>query len=213
MLPTYQRHINGIPLTQGRRTLRIREKYIVLLVFVTFGTVCFGAFFFLPDLRDRVSVDGIRRELVDGVFFPEPAEKTGVFRHDPGEDFDDHQIKDRERFNLRLEHERKQQEILENVRRRLNMTAEEHKPIKAAINDDKQRILERQKSEEARKRSEAEKEALQETKDHEGVHGGQGGEPEDEVTKKRRDKIRQVSSKRAVQSGERARLGLSRLKT
>uniref|UniRef100_A0A182N1H5 Uncharacterized protein n=1 Tax=Anopheles dirus TaxID=7168 RepID=A0A182N1H5_9DIPT len=69
MLPTYQRVSSGggagggtagsgtvtNPLA-GRRSFRSREKCLILLVLSTFGFVCFGGFFFLPDnfSADRV---------------------------------------------------------------------------------------------------------------------------------------------------------------
>lgn len=55
-LPTYQRFVNGVPVPLfSRRSFRPREKYLILLVFLTFGVVCFGAFFFLPDFRNSTS--------------------------------------------------------------------------------------------------------------------------------------------------------------
>ena len=52
LLPSYQRFVNGVPVALfSRRAFRPREKYLILLVFLTFGVVCFGAFFFLPDFR------------------------------------------------------------------------------------------------------------------------------------------------------------------
>lgn len=52
VLPSYQRFANGVPVPLfSRRSFRPREKYLILLVFLTFGVVCFGAFFFLPDFR------------------------------------------------------------------------------------------------------------------------------------------------------------------
>uniref|UniRef100_A0A182US36 Uncharacterized protein n=1 Tax=Anopheles merus TaxID=30066 RepID=A0A182US36_ANOME len=67
MLPTYQRVGGGgsgtagtsVSVTNpllGRRSFRSREKCLILLVLSTFGFVCFGGFFFLPDnfSADRV---------------------------------------------------------------------------------------------------------------------------------------------------------------
>lgn len=52
ILPSYQRFVNGVPVPLfSRRSFRPREKYLILLVFLTFGVVCFGTFFFLPDFR------------------------------------------------------------------------------------------------------------------------------------------------------------------
>ncbi|KAJ8676686.1 hypothetical protein QAD02_012473, partial [Eretmocerus hayati] len=60
LLPSYQRFAGGLHSAPGqlfsgggaaavRRSFRPREKHLILLVFLTFGVVCFGAFFFLPD--------------------------------------------------------------------------------------------------------------------------------------------------------------------
>ncbi|XP_053678748.1 mannosyl-oligosaccharide alpha-1,2-mannosidase IA [Anopheles nili] len=68
MLPTYQRVGSGTggsgggpsgvstSALLGRRSFRSREKCLILLVLSTFGFVCFGGFFFLPDnfSADRV---------------------------------------------------------------------------------------------------------------------------------------------------------------
>ncbi|XP_015431671.1 PREDICTED: mannosyl-oligosaccharide 1,2-alpha-mannosidase IB-like [Dufourea novaeangliae] len=52
VLPSYQRFVNGVPVSLfSRRSFRPREKYLILLVFLSFGVVCFGTFFFLPDFR------------------------------------------------------------------------------------------------------------------------------------------------------------------
>lgn len=52
VLPSYQRFVNGVPASLfSRRSFRPREKYLILLVFLSFGVVCFGTFFFLPDFR------------------------------------------------------------------------------------------------------------------------------------------------------------------
>lgn len=52
ILPTYQRFVNGVPVPQfSRKSFRPREKYLIVLVFLTFGLVCFGTFFFLPEFR------------------------------------------------------------------------------------------------------------------------------------------------------------------
>lgn len=53
LLPSYQRFVNGVPISLfSRRAFRPREKYLIFLVILTFGVVCFGAFFFLPDFRN-----------------------------------------------------------------------------------------------------------------------------------------------------------------
>jgi hypothetical protein len=70
MLPTYQRYVNGVPVSTKGKGMRLREKYVIGVVFLTFATVCFGAIFFLPEFRVGVDVrkgiDGVGRDL----FFP-----------------------------------------------------------------------------------------------------------------------------------------------
>ncbi|XP_014616320.1 PREDICTED: mannosyl-oligosaccharide 1,2-alpha-mannosidase IA isoform X1 [Polistes canadensis] len=64
ILPSYQRLANGgAPASLfARRSFRPREKYLILLVFLTFAVVCFGAFFFLPDFgAGGVAVDSVYR--------------------------------------------------------------------------------------------------------------------------------------------------------
>ncbi|XP_076656436.1 alpha-Mannosidase class I a [Halictus rubicundus] len=54
VLPSYQRFVNGVPVSLfSRRSFRPRGKYLILLVscVLSFGVVCFGMFFFLPDFR------------------------------------------------------------------------------------------------------------------------------------------------------------------
>lgn len=70
MLPTYQRYVKGVPVSTKGKGMRLREKYVIGVVFLTFATVCFGAIFFLPEFRVGVDVrkgiDGVGRDL----FFP-----------------------------------------------------------------------------------------------------------------------------------------------
>ncbi|KAK6187726.1 hypothetical protein SNE40_005686 [Patella caerulea] len=113
-LPNFQRYINGVPVPNGRKMLRLREKYIIMLVLLTFGTVCFGAFFFLPDLRDRVSMDGMRKHLRDAgnvIFFPHArigpdghpiSDKAKILRHDEY-NIDPHRIDDKVRLRGKIE--------------------------------------------------------------------------------------------------------------
>ena len=92
VLPTYQKYANGVPLpTRRQSSLRIREKYIICLVFVTFLMVCFGGFFFLPDYGGRV-------EPLD-IFLPQRGENNGhMNRHHPDEVEDIHSVRDKDSF-------------------------------------------------------------------------------------------------------------------
>ncbi|XP_013793251.2 mannosyl-oligosaccharide 1,2-alpha-mannosidase IB-like, partial [Limulus polyphemus] len=52
ILPMYGRYLNGVPLTlSGRKKLRLREKFILFSVFGTFGVICMGSLYFLPEFR------------------------------------------------------------------------------------------------------------------------------------------------------------------
>jgi hypothetical protein len=71
MLPTYQRYVKGVPVSSKGKGMRLREKYVAGIVFFSFVTLCFGAFFYLPELR---SVDDLRKGIrVVGreLFFPQ----------------------------------------------------------------------------------------------------------------------------------------------
>lgn len=111
VLPSYQQQhkfVGGFPYFSGRRTLRIREKYVVLLVFALFGFVCFGGIFFLPDLRDRVSSDGYAGAAVvpdrfGGMFVPRMNGSSGARnRHGLDEAEDPHRGQDWLKFRQRI---------------------------------------------------------------------------------------------------------------
>lgn len=77
-LPLYKRYINGVPLpTNSRKTLRLREKYILFIILILFGFVCYISIFFLPDLRGNKNISkaykGLRKP-VEEVFLPRPEE-------------------------------------------------------------------------------------------------------------------------------------------
>lgn len=103
-----QRLPNGIPNFSGRRTFRIREKYVALLVFAVFGFVCFGGIFFLPDLRgDRVPWDeyarAVRPERFERMFLPKMNGSAGARnRHGRDGADDPHRAQDREKFRQRI---------------------------------------------------------------------------------------------------------------
>jgi hypothetical protein len=58
-LPTHHKFVDGVlqPVYPRGSRRMLKEKHIVLVVFLAFLTVCFGAFLFVPDFRERVSVD------------------------------------------------------------------------------------------------------------------------------------------------------------
>ncbi len=195
VLPTYQRYVNGVPVPQTRKTLRLREKYIVLLVFVTFGTVCFGAFFFLPDLRERVGSDHVQ-----GVFVPQPEDDGSKkpFFHSPNEDDGHgHRDKQKEELNLKIQDAIRRNPDMVRPKTPLgNVSKSEHDKIKGIIEQEKDKLAKEKLEAEEKKLKEEQQKALDEVKDHKGHQGGQGGEPSDEETKKRRDKVKEVNTYR-----------------
>jgi len=55
-MTSYQKLVNRVAVPSfSRRSFRPRERYLILLVFVTFTIVCFGAFFYLPEYRGSSS--------------------------------------------------------------------------------------------------------------------------------------------------------------
>ena len=125
-LPTYQKYVNGVPVPQRRTvSLRLREKYIVLLVFVTFMMVCFGAFLFLPDLGTRVNVENIN------IFIPKRENDQGnmAFRHHQNEVEDVHKIEDKKKLDQKVEEVKKElgprhESLLDQIKREKEALAE-----------------------------------------------------------------------------------------
>lgn len=70
-----------------RATLRLSEKFILLLILSAFITLCFGAFFFLPDSSKHKRFDlGLEDVLIPHVDASRGAKNPGVFLiHGPDE--------------------------------------------------------------------------------------------------------------------------------
>lgn len=183
ILPTYQRYINGVPIPNTRRILRFREKYIVLLVFAIFVTVCFGGFFFLPELRDRVKVDTLTKG-AHRIFMPEPLGNS--FDSGPG-----HHNHHARNFGNKASGEkstRNAEQNLNDLGKRLNISIETAEGLKKLINEDKnKRQNAKLKKKEEEDRIARENVAI----NHMGL-GVQGGEPDDPITKIRREKVKEM---------------------
>ena len=187
------RYVNGIPFTSSRRTLRLKEKYIILLVFVTFGTVCFGAFMYLPDLRDRVRVDTLRGHLqgVGDAMVPQRGAGGKILRHDDT-GVDAHVVDDKIRLGQKIEFDAAQQKRLEVVGKKLNMSKDDTLKFKQDIEQQKEQIIKQKKDDEERRRQQ-EMEMLKEVKkEHEGGEGAQGGKPSDPNVLEKRNAVREV---------------------
>ena len=184
ILPTYQRYINGVPIPNTRRILRFREKYIVLLVFAIFVTVCFGGFFFLPELRDRVKVDTLTKR-ARHIFMPEPVGSSFDRGHEHHNHV--HNIGN----NLKASGEKltkNAEQSLSDLGNRLNISKETAESIKKKILDDKNK----RRQEELKKKEEKDRIAREKvTINHMGL-GVQGGEPDHSITKIRREKVKEV---------------------
>lgn len=116
VLPSYQRFVNGVPVPQfSRKSFRPREKYLIVLVFLTFGLVCFGTFFFLPEFRGANStVDSVYKvyqhmqkagpELLIPAppYLNEQSESQRLIRHDDDK-IDPHVIDDRNKLFAKIE--------------------------------------------------------------------------------------------------------------
>uniref|UniRef100_A0A2M4A6G7 alpha-1,2-Mannosidase n=1 Tax=Anopheles triannulatus TaxID=58253 RepID=A0A2M4A6G7_9DIPT len=106
MLPTYQRVGGSSSSTAnpllGRRSFRSREKCLILLVLSTFGFVCLGGFFFLPDnfSADRVlkAYKQFQRAGPE-IFIPPPPPAAH------GRDEDIHRLDDREKLQEKIRKE------------------------------------------------------------------------------------------------------------
>ena len=191
LLPT--KYVNGVPLPTSRKTLRMREKYIILLVFVTFGTVCFGAFVYLPDFRDGVRVDTLRGHLqnVGDVMVPHRGVGGKILRHD-NLGIDAHVIDDKLRLGHKIEFDIAQQKRMEEVGKKLNMSKGDTLKFKQHIEDDKEKIVQEKKNkEELIKQFEMEK--LKVVKqDHAGGEGAQGGAPTDHDVLEKRNQVKEM---------------------
>lgn len=184
-----QRYVNGVPVPTSRKTLRMREKYVILLVFVTFGTVCFGAFMYLPDMRDRVRVDSLRGQLGD-VIVPQRGNRGKVIHGDKGVDV--HVVEDKARLGKKIELDMEQQKRMEEVGKKNNLLKDEVLEVKKNIENDKEKVIQ-QKVKEVEEQKQLEMEKLKEIKqDHAGGEGAQGGEPLDARVKEQRDKVKEM---------------------
>ncbi|XP_013200291.2 mannosyl-oligosaccharide alpha-1,2-mannosidase IA isoform X1 [Amyelois transitella] len=113
ILPSYQRFVNGVPVPSiSRRSFRLREKYLIVSVLLTFGIVWLGALFYLPEFKSSTSVNDSVYKVYKHIqkagpelLMPPPLAQNdadpGVIRHGGGED--PHVIVDRNRLRAKIE--------------------------------------------------------------------------------------------------------------
>ncbi|KAJ8247191.1 hypothetical protein GJAV_G00259790 [Gymnothorax javanicus] len=160
-----------------RATLRLSEKFILLLILSAFITLCFGAFFFLPDNSKHKRFDlGLEDVLIPHVEInKEGKSPDGQIIHGQ----DEHRHREEEeslRSKIRADHERVLQEAREQLRK-------SHEELRAQIQTEKdQLVLER------RRASERPLPPVPEPK----VLGPNDGEPGDPSVREKRDKIREM---------------------
>ncbi|XP_031438773.1 mannosyl-oligosaccharide 1,2-alpha-mannosidase IB-like [Clupea harengus] len=164
-----------------RATLRLSEKFILLLILSAFITLCFGAFFFLPDNSKQKRFDlGLEDVLIPHIEPGKEGKHSGgqVIIHGPG-GHDEHRHKQEEeslRDKIRADHERALQEAKEKLRK----SKEE---IHAEIQTEKTKVAEDLKRKDGPK-------PLPPVPLPKLV-GINDGEPSDPDVKEKRDKIRE----------------------
>uniref|UniRef100_A0A2D4M3S0 alpha-1,2-Mannosidase n=6 Tax=Micrurus TaxID=8634 RepID=A0A2D4M3S0_9SAUR len=125
-----------------RATLRLSEKFILLLILSAFITLCFGAFFFLPDSSKHKRFDlGLEDVLIPHVDTSDGGKNAGGFLiHGQGQDQHRHrEEEERLRNKIRADHEK----ALEEAKEKLKKSRDE---IQAEIQTEKNNILKSLKS-------------------------------------------------------------------
>lgn len=130
MLPTYQRPgNNSVTSLFNRKSYRAWEKCLILLVLVTFGFVCFGGLFFLPDNFGADKVLRVYRDFQKAgpeIFLPPPPVANSV-----DEDRDhNHLFGDKEKLAAKIRNELG--DILEKPDTGKDYSSEES-PLKAPV--------------------------------------------------------------------------------
>lgn len=133
----------------GRKTLRLREKYIVLLVLGTFVAVCIGTFFFLPEFRSG-SINTAYRHIRDAgsdlLLPPPPQYQEGavVVRHHDVNNVDPHKIVDRAKLILKIQ-EDLERERQKNLKESIDKAQVENPLVKSDQPLQRTNVIEAQK--------------------------------------------------------------------
>ncbi|KAL1268024.1 hypothetical protein QQF64_033387, partial [Cirrhinus molitorella] len=178
-IPTLSPGASSFP--HHRATLRLSEKFILLLILSAFITLCFGAFFFLPDNSKHKRFDfGLEDVLIPHIESEKEARHSSRQVIHGGGAHDEHRHREEEeslRDKIRADHERALQEAKEKLRK----SKEE---LKAEIQTEKTKVAEDLKKKDGPK-------PLPPVPMPKlvGVNDGDPGDPD---TKEKRDKIREM---------------------
>uniref|UniRef100_A0A4W3GKG2 alpha-1,2-Mannosidase n=1 Tax=Callorhinchus milii TaxID=7868 RepID=A0A4W3GKG2_CALMI len=131
-----------------RATLRLSEKFILLLILSAFITLCFGAIFFLPDSSKHKRFDplGLHDVLIPHVDqAARPAGRDGIMVHGGGEEHRHRHRSEEEQLRkmIRADHER----ALEEAKEKLKKSKDE---IRAEIQTEKNRLAQNMKKKEGK---------------------------------------------------------------
>lgn len=211
VLPTYQRFVNGVPVPQfSRKSFRPREKYLIVLVFLTFGLVCFGTFFFLPEFRGSNStVDSVYKvyqhmqkagpELLIPAppYLNEQSDPQRLIRHDDEKE-DPHVIDDRNKLFAKIEQDA-ELKVLE--RPNMEIGIKKEPSSSTAAKEEKNMVIVEENDSGARQTVEGGPLGLPQVAPIVTVPPAiashyplvNGGEDKDPVAKERRNKIKEVS--------------------
>jgi len=187
LLPTYQqpKYISGVPVsTVGRRTLRLREKYILLTVVSVFAFVCFGAIFFMPDMRDRVAyADGhIGPVDIGDMFMPRLPAGGKQNRHGQIGRRDPHDLNDERVFRDRVQQAPRDPAIFNWPPRPQSLPGVVNEAVGHTDNSDRRRSL-----------SVIQKQLNDTVKDGRLVDTSSNASHVDNVTRERQEKVKQVA--------------------
>ncbi|XP_063999053.1 mannosyl-oligosaccharide 1,2-alpha-mannosidase IB isoform X1 [Pogoniulus pusillus] len=129
-----------------RATLRLSEKFILLLILSAFITLCFGAFFFLPDSSKHKRFDlGLEDVLIPHVDTSKGDKNLGGFLiHGQGHDEHRHrEEEERLRNKIRADHEK----ALEEAKEKLKKSRDE---IQAEIQTEKNKVVQELKKKDSK---------------------------------------------------------------
>ncbi|KAF3843484.1 hypothetical protein F7725_002333 [Dissostichus mawsoni] len=179
-IPTLSPGASSFP--HHRATLRLSEKFILLLILSAFITLCFGAFFFLPDNSKHKRFDlGLEDVLIPHIDSPKEGKHASgqVVIHGQGA-HDEHRHREEEeslRDKIRADHERALQEAKEKLRK-------SREELQAEIQTEKNKVMEELKKKDAGPKPLPPVPMPK-------VVGVSDGEPAEPDVKEKRDKIRE----------------------